>query len=41
MPRKCGQIAGMVRERQTAREIVDDLVDGAERALKGAARWVR
>ncbi|MFC2706187.1 MAG: nitronate monooxygenase [Olsenella profusa] len=36
-----GQIAGMVRERQTAREIVDDLVDGAERALVGAAKWVR
>jgi enoyl-[acyl-carrier protein] reductase II len=26
----CGQIAGMVNERQSAREIVDDLVDGAE-----------
>lgn len=36
----CGQIAGMVNERQSAREIVDDLVDGAERALKGASAWV-
>ena len=36
----CGQIAGMVSERQSAREIVDDLVDGAERVLKGACAWV-
>ena len=36
----CGQIAGMVNERQRAREIVDDLVDGAERVLKGASAWV-
>lgn len=37
----CGQIAGMVNECQSAREIVDDLVDGAERVLKGASAWVR
>ena len=36
----CGQIAGMVNERQSAREIVDDLVDGAEHVLKGACAWV-
>ena len=36
----CGQIAGMVNERQSAREIVDDLVDGAEHVLKGAFAWV-
>lgn len=36
----CGQIAGMVRERQPAREIVRDLVEGAERALAGASSWV-
>ena len=36
----CGQIAGMVNECQSAREIVDDLVDGAERVLKGASAWV-
>ena len=36
----CGQVAGMVNERQSAREIVDDLVDGAERVLKGASTWV-
>ena len=35
-----GQIAGMVNERQSAREIVDDLVDGAEHVLKGACAWV-
>ena len=37
----CGQIAGMVRERQSAREIVDDLVEGAQEVLSGAGRWVR
>ena len=36
----CGQIAGMVNERQSAREIVDDLVGGAEHVLKGASAWV-
>ena len=36
----CGQIAGMVNECQSAREIVDDLVDGAEHVLKGACAWV-
>ena len=36
----CGQIAGMVNERQSAREIVDNLVDGAEHVLKGASAWV-
>ena len=36
----CGQIAGMVNERQSAREIVDDLVDGAECVLKGASAWI-
>ena len=29
----CGQIAGMVHERQSALEIVDDLVNGAEKVL--------
>ena len=37
----CGQIAGMVRERQTAAEIVDDIVGGAEKCLLEAGRWVR
>ena len=36
----CGQIAGLVHERQSAAEIVNDLVDGAEQLLKGAAAWV-
>ncbi|WP_144743247.1 enoyl-[acyl-carrier-protein] reductase FabK [Enorma burkinafasonensis] len=36
----CGQIAGLVSRRATAREIVDDLVEGAERLLKGAPSWV-
>lgn len=37
----CGQIAGMVHERQSAAEIVDDLVEGAERVLGEAGAWVR
>ena len=37
----CGQIAGMVKERQSALEIVDDLVNGAEKVLAGATQWVR
>ena len=37
----CGQIAGMVRERQSALQIVDDLVNGAEKVLAGATQWVR
>lgn len=37
----CGQIAGMVTKREPAAAIVDDLVDGAERVLKGATKWVR
>ena len=37
----CGQIAGLVKRRQSAAEIVDDLVGGAEKVLKGATTWVR
>lgn len=37
----CGQIAGMVTKREPAAAIVDDLMDGAERVLKGATKWVR
>lgn len=36
-----GQIAGMVRRRESAAAIVDDLLDGAERVLSEAGRWVR
>ena len=37
----CGQIAGMVTKRESAADIVNDLLDGAERVLAGATRWVR
>ena len=37
---ECGQVAGLVRERQSARAIVEDIVGGAEALLKGAAAWV-
>ena len=36
-----GQIAGMVTERQSALQIVDDLVNGAEKVLAGAMQWVK
>lgn len=37
----CGQIAGMVKERESAETIVNDLVTGAEQVLLGAANWVK
>ena len=37
----CGQVAGMVRERQSAADIVDDLVSDGEKVLAGAGAWVR
>lgn len=35
-----GEVAAMVHQEQTAAQIVDDLMDGAERCLKGAMAWV-
>lgn len=35
----CGQIAGMVSKRQPAYEIVQDLVEGADRVLAGVSSW--
>ena len=37
----CGQVAGMVRERQSAADIVDDLVSDGEKVLRKAGAWVR
>ena len=37
----CGQVAGMVRERQSAADIVDDLVSDGEKVLRKASAWVR
>ena len=37
----CGQIAGMVTRREPAAAIVDDLVEGAERVLREATKWVK
>lgn len=37
----CGQIAGMVKECESAETIVNDLVTGAEQVLLGAAKWVK
>lgn len=36
-----GEVAAMVHQEQPAAQIVDDLMDGAERCLKGATAWVR
>lgn len=36
-----GQVAAMVHEEQTAREIIEDLFNGAEKVLGGAAKWVK
>lgn len=36
-----GQISGLVNEEQTAKEIIEDVVFGAEKILKGAQTWVR
>lgn len=35
-----GEVAAMVHQEQPAAQIVDDLMDGAERCLKGATAWV-
>lgn len=35
-----GQSAGLITRRQRAAQIVDDLLEGAERVLSGATRWV-
>ena len=37
----CGQVAGMVRERQSAADIVDDLVSDGEKVLGETGAWVR
>lgn len=36
----CGQVAGMVTRREPAAAIVDDLLEGAEHALREATKWV-
>ena len=36
-----GQASGMIKKEETAAEIVADLMEGAEKVLKGANRWVK
>ena len=36
-----GQISGLVKEEQTAKEIIEDVVFGAEKLLNGATKWVK
>ena len=35
------QISGLVKEEQTAEEIILDVISGCEAALKGAEKWVK
>ena len=37
----CGQIAGMVSETMTCKEIIEDVMLQAEKVLKGVGQWVR
>lgn len=36
-----GQIASMVKQEQSAQEIINDVMQGVEPLLKGAMKWVR
>jgi enoyl-[acyl-carrier protein] reductase II len=36
-----GQIAGLVKQEQTAKEIIEDVINGTDAALKGAATWLK
>ena len=36
-----GQISGMVKEEQSAADIINDIMTGAEDALKGGLQWVK
>ncbi len=37
----CGQIAGLIHERATCKEIIEGICAEAEEILKGASQWVR
>ena len=37
----CGQIAGMVTERNTCAEIIRSITEEAEQILRGADQWVK
>ena len=36
----CGECAGLVKERMSCREIIEDVVSGAKRLLGGASQWL-
>ena len=36
----CGECAGLVKERMSCRQIIEDVVNGAQRALGGASQWL-
>ena len=37
---RCGECAGRVKERMSCRQIIEDVVNGAQRALGGASQWL-
>ena len=37
----CGQIAGIVKEKMTCKDIILDVITEAEELLKGANTWVK
>lgn len=37
----CGQIAGLVKQEQTAKEMIEELFTQAQEILNGAAKWVK
>lgn len=36
-----GQVAGMVMKEESAKDIIEDVMSGAEEVLKGASKWVK
>ena len=37
----CGQIAGLVTRIEPAAAIIDDVISGAEKLLRGAPEWTK
>ena len=37
----CGQIAGLVKQIEPAAAIIDDVMSGAEKLLRGAPEWTK
>lgn len=37
----CGQIAGLIKDKKTCKQIITDITEETEQILKGAAQWVK